>query len=156
MIIEGKATLPAPAPAVWATLLDVQELAACLAGVEEVRQIDDHTFEGAIRASVGPISGHFALRAQIVDAQPPRSLSVHVAGTDSVTHSTMTNDVTLTLTPLSPDATELAHHATVEIKGRLALLGDMVLRATASVMLDDFAKRLGERVAAKGAATLNP
>ncbi len=156
MIIEGKATLPAPAPAVWATLLDVQELAACLAGVEDVHQIDGRTFEGAIRASVGPISGHFALRAQIVDAQPPRSLAVHVEGTDSVTRSTMTNDVTLTLTPLPSGDTELAHHATLEIKGRLALLGDMVLRATAAVMLDDFAKRLGERVASKAAPAPNP
>lgn len=148
MNFEGRATLGAPVQRVWDTLLDVNELAGCLSGVEEVQQVDADTFDGVIRASVGPISGKFDLRARITDRQPLRQLTVLVTGTDSVTKSTLTQRVVLSLTPQGDASTELAHQAEVDIKGRLALLGDMVLRATAAVMLDEFTKRLRTKVEA--------
>ncbi len=149
MNFEGRAHLGAGIQTVWDTLLDVNELADCLSGVEEVQQIDADTFDGVIRASVGPISGKFTLRAHITDRQPLRQLTVRVEGTDSVTKSTLTQTVVLSLSPLGERETELTHTATVDIKGRLALLGDMVLRATAAVMLDEFTKRLRAKVEAK-------
>lgn len=148
MNFEGRATLEAPVQRVWDTLLDVNQLAGCLSGVEDVQQIDADTFDGVIRASVGPISGRFNLRAHITDRQPLQQLTVLVEGTDSVTKSTLTQRVVLSLSPLGEASTEFVHHAEVEIKGRLALLGDMVLRATAAVMLDEFTKRLRTKVEA--------
>ncbi len=41
MIIEGKFTVKAPIQKLWDTLFDVQALAACLPGTEEIKQIDD-------------------------------------------------------------------------------------------------------------------
>jgi carbon monoxide dehydrogenase subunit G len=36
----------------------------------------------------------------------------------------------------------MEYRADVKIKGRLAILGDMVLRATATLILQEFARRL--------------
>jgi carbon monoxide dehydrogenase subunit G len=36
------------------------------------------------------------------------------------------------------------YRADVQIKGRLAILGDMVLRATATLILQEFARRLNK------------
>ena len=114
-------------------------------GVENITQIDDKTFEGSINASVGPISGKFSFRATILDAREPEEMTAEIDGKDSVTKSQLIGRSTMTLTPVGP-ATELAYRATVDVKGRLAILGDMILRTTATLLLDEFTKRLRRQV----------
>ena len=186
--------LDAPPEAVWSLLLDVDRFSACIPGVEDVRPIDDRTFDGTILASVGPMSGTFGFRARILEAEPLRALAAHVDGTDSVTRSTVAADMRMTLSPVADapsertqrtegtnpskrseraehirpteptepteptqaaepaERTELAYHLTVDVHGRLAIVGDMILRATASVMLQEFVTRLRRQlvVAAPG------
>lgn len=146
MLFEGSATINAERPRVWDVLLDVNEFAACMPGVQNVTQLDDRTFEGAIEATVGPISGRFTFRAHIIESDPPRELAAHIEGTDSVTRSTLNADVTATLAALSANQSEVAYRSVVDIQGRLAILGDMVLRATAALMLEEFMNRLRRKV----------
>src|SRR5581483_11397808 len=96
---------------------------ACMPGVENVTQVDDRTFDAAIAASVGPISGRFNFRAHIVESNPPTEMAAQTA---------------------------LAYRATVEVKGRLAILGDMVLRATAALMMEEATRRLRAQLEAPG------
>ena len=147
MILEDSMTIDAPAQEIWDFLLDVKRSAACVPGVEEVTMIDDRTFDGVILARVGPISGKFSFRAKIVDSKPPTELKAEVEGTDSVTKSSLKMDVSMTLTPIDPSSTTFAHRAVVDIKGRLAILGDMVLRTTAVLILDEFTKRIRAQLA---------
>src|SRR5438874_4464514 len=120
MILEHSITIDALAQAIWDFLLDVERSAACVPGVEEVTMIDDRTFDGVILARVGPISGTFSFRAEIVDSNPPSQLKAEVVGTDSVTKSTLKMDVSMTLTPIDPTSTTLSHRAVVDSRGRLA------------------------------------
>ncbi|HLG70538.1 MAG TPA: SRPBCC domain-containing protein [Chloroflexota bacterium] len=146
MRFEDSLVIHAPAKEVWDFLLDVNRFATCMPGVDQIAQIDERTFDGLITASVGPMSGKFQFRAHIVDSKPPTELAANVEGTDSVTKSKLTADVQMTLTAKSEAETELHQRANVEIKGRLAILGDMVVRATASLLLDEFGKRLRQQL----------
>jgi carbon monoxide dehydrogenase subunit G len=67
---------------------------------------------------------------------------VRTEGTDSVTKSTVNTDMTVDLRKLAEDKTQMEYRADVKIKGRLAILGDMVLRATATLILQEFTRRL--------------
>ena len=107
-----------------------------------MRQIDDRTFEGGIRASVGPIDGDFSFRAVLARTDYPSDLVVDVEGTNSMTRSRVVSHVEAGLTSNPDGTTTLAYHATVTTKGRLAIIGDMVLRATAGVMIGQVAKCL--------------
>ena len=142
MIFEDTITVNAPAARVWDFLLDPNCIAACMPGVENVTQIDDRTFDAAIAASVGPISGKFNFRAHIVESRPPTEMAATIDGVDSVTKSKLITNVAMTLTPQGAAQTALAYRATVEVKGRLAILGDMVLRATAALILEEATRRL--------------
>ncbi|MSQ22937.1 MAG: hypothetical protein EXR58_00010 [Chloroflexi bacterium] len=146
MLFEGKIPVHAEPSAVWKLLLDINEFADCVPGVSNVVKIDDSTFDGTIAASVGPISGEFAFRAHIIESDPPRAMAAHVDGTDSVTKSSMTAEMAMTLARLGANETELTYHATVDIRGRLALIGDMVLMATAKLIIQEFTKRLRRKV----------
>ena len=147
MIFEDTITVDAPASRVWEFLLDVDRSAACVPGVDHVTLVDDRTFDGTIEARVGPISGKFSFRARIVESDPPRKLTAQVEGTDSVTKSTMLMNVAMTLEPVRADTTTLAYRAAVDVRGRLAILGDMVLRATAVLILQEFTRRLRAQLA---------
>jgi carbon monoxide dehydrogenase subunit G len=142
VIFEGKIDLSVPIDEAWDFLIDINKFSTCLPGIEEVRQIDDKTFEGALSAAVGPISGKFTFRATILESRPPEQMVVRTEGTDSVTKSTVNADMTVDLRKVTEARTEMDYRADIKIKGRLAILGDMVLRATATLILQEFARRL--------------
>ncbi len=142
MILDGKIDLDAPAEVAWDFLIDINKFSTCLPGIDEVKQIDDKTFDGIISATVGPISGKFSFRSTILESRPPEQMVVRTEGTDSVTKSTVNADMTVDLHKVSEDKTQMDYKADVRINGRLAILGDMVLRATATLILQEFTRRL--------------
>jgi len=142
MIFDGKIDLDVPQQQAWDFLIDINKFSTCLPGIDEVKQIDDKTFDGVISAAVGPISGKFSFRATIVESRPPEQMAVRTEGTDSVTKSIVNADMTVDLREISENKTEMDYRADIKIKGRLAILGDMVLRATATLILQEFTRRL--------------
>jgi uncharacterized protein len=142
MIFDGKIDLDVPTQQAWDFLIDINKFSTCLPGIDEIKQIDDKTFDGVISATVGPISGKFSFRATIVESRPPDQMAVRTEGTDSVTKSTVNADMTVDLREISANKTEMDYRADIKIKGRLAILGDMVLRATATLILQEFTRRL--------------
>lgn len=142
MIFDGKIELGVPTQKAWDFLIDINKFSTCLPGIDEIKQIDDKTFDGIISATVGPISGKFSFRSTIVESRPPDQMIVRTEGTDSVTKSTVNADMTVDLREISQNKTEMDYRADIKIKGRLAILGDMVLRATATLILQEFTRRL--------------
>jgi uncharacterized protein len=146
MIFDGKIDLEVPVQKAWEFLIDINKFSTCLPGIDEVKQIDDKTFDGIISATVGPISGKFNFRSTIVESRPPEQMVVRTEGTDSVTKSTVNADMTVDLRSISDTKSQMDYQADVKIKGRLAILGDMVLRATATLILQEFTRRLRKGV----------
>jgi uncharacterized protein len=151
MIFEGKIDLDVPIIKTWDFLIDINKFSSCLPGLE-VKQIDDKTFDGVIVASVGPISGKFSFRATIVESKPPEQMIVRTEGKDSVTKSTVNADMTVDLHEPAANETVMDYRADIKIKGRLGILGDMVLRATATLILQEFTRRLRQGVGATAQA----
>ena len=146
MKLAGRIEIAAPADRVWALINDPIGLATCVPGVQAVRQIDERTFGGTITAAVGPMEGTFEFTAVIERSQFPADLLVEMNGVDSVTKSQLVAGVSASLEALEPARTALAYSATINVKGRLAILGDMILRATASVMISELVKCLKARL----------
>ena len=142
MKLDGTISMAASAADVWALIINPISLSACMPGVQDIRQIDDRTFEGTISASVGPIDGNFAFRSVMTRAVFPDDLVVRVEGTDSVTKSRLEMDVVVALSELGSESTDLTYRAEVRVKGRLAILGEMMLRATAGMMIGEVTKCL--------------
>ncbi len=142
MILEGKIAAEVPAVKAWNFLMDIDRFASCVPGLEQVTQIDERTFDGVVSATVGPISGKFTFRSTILESAPPSRMVVQTDGSDSVTHSAVVARLTVTLGEASENHTEIGYRADIAINGRLAILGDMVLRATSALVLEEFARRL--------------
>ena len=146
MRLDGTIDIAAPRAAVWAVVVDPRDLAACVPGVSAIRQIDARTFAGVVRASIGPIDGDFSFEAVLSETAEPTDLVVDVAGVDSVTGSRVVTQLVATLAEPEPNRTTLRYQATVSIKGRLAIVGEMVLRATAGMMIGQVSRCLRARL----------
>jgi hypothetical protein len=142
MILDGRIDLDVTVQRAWDFLIDINKFSSCLPGIDEVNQIDDKTFDGIISAAVGPISGKFNFRSTILESRPPEQMVVRTEGTDSVTKSAVNADMTVDLRQVSEFKSQMSYKADVRINGRLAILGDMVLRATATLILQEFTRRL--------------
>lgn len=145
MKYDGKVAFRAAPADVWRVVLDIEQFAECMPGVQNVVKIDDRTFEGGMSAKVGPVSGDFAFRAEIVEAEEPVRLAARVEGEDSLTKSAMIAAIEMTLAEADGGG-ELAYAAEVNIKGRLGIVGDMILRATGMQVIDEFFNRLRAKV----------
>jgi carbon monoxide dehydrogenase subunit G len=144
--LSGSIPIAADPAAVWGLIVDPAALAGCVPGVRGVREVDERTFDGAITASVGPINGDFSFRATLERTVYPDDLTVRVAGIDSVTKSRLEVVASAALSEPASGGTILTYDATVDVKGRLAILGEMVLRATASLMVGQVTECLRARL----------
>lgn len=149
MRLDGRIEIAATSAAVWRAITDPLDLASCVPGVGEVRQVDERTFAGSVRASVGPIDGDFSFRSTIARMDFPADLVVEVEGTDSLTGSLVVAHIEAALSAESDDRTTLTYRATITTRGRLAIIGDMVLRATAGVMIGQVTTCLRARLEAE-------
>ena len=149
MILDGTIDLDVSVQKAWDFLIDIDRFSTCLPGIDSVTQIDDKTFDGIISATVGPISGKFTFRSTIVESKAPEQMVVKTKGQDTVTKSTVNADMTVDLRRVSDDKSQMDYKADVNINGRLGILGDMVLRATATLILQEFTKRLHQGLGAQ-------
>lgn len=145
MKLAGGIEIGAPADRVWTLIIDPMALSSCIPGVSEVRQVDERTFQGSITASVGPVDGDFAFTATLTKREFP-DLEVRLEGMDSVTKSRLEATVAASLTSTHPSQSSLAYTARISVSGRLAILGEMILRATAGLMITEVTRCLRARL----------
>jgi carbon monoxide dehydrogenase subunit G len=142
MKLKGEIAINASPRAIWDVMVAPLRLAGCVPGVVAVNQVDQRTFEGLVRAAVGPMSGEFQFTSEIVENRFPDELIVQVNGVDSISKSQVEMTVNASVSPLDERVTNLTYAAVVSVKGRLAILGEMMLHATANGMVIEVAKCL--------------
>ena len=143
MRLRGAIDVRVPAARAWSLLDDAERLAAAVPGFESAER------SGVITASVGPVAGRFRFTSRVVERRPGESMTVTVEGEEALTRSRLSGRVVLSVAATDAAATRLAYVADVAPEGRLAVLGDMVLRATAGLFLRELGDRL--RLEALGA-----
>ncbi len=148
-IFEESFRIPAPRERVWEFLQDYAQVAPCVPGCEEVVAHDADNFTARIRVKVGPISTNQVVRLTVTERVPPERLSSIGKGEDSKLASRVTVKGTLWLDAGNGDvATDVRCQVEVQLTGRLATLGEHIMRAKTREMVGIFAERLRQAMAA--------
>jgi carbon monoxide dehydrogenase subunit G len=142
---DGTVTVPAERETVWETVTDPEVLTACVMGAEEVRRVDDRTYEGVVRQSLAGLTVALDGQVEIENLDRPERLAFSGVGTDDRTNSRMEADAEVTLTA-DADETTLAYDVTVTFAGRLATLGARVLRRQVRTNVDTYFDNLVDHV----------
>src|SRR5690349_23359064 len=111
MIVDQKATIPAPVDDVWAFVNDIPAVSRCVPGVEEFGKIDDDNYEGALKVRVGPIGVRLQGKILVVERDRENLTSaMQVSATEKRINSTVSAKTTMRLVPLTDNETELNIH----------------------------------------------
>jgi uncharacterized protein len=151
MTFTQSCTITASREAVWDFLMDMENIAHCLPGVQDVRQVDAETYDGTLRIKMGPIA--LALQGTITVEAKDRA-QWHGAMRAEAKDRKLGGGVRarLGMNLLEKGATETEMHVTLEahVLGKIGEFGQPVMRKRADGMLQDFARQVSERLAGRG------
>jgi len=139
MIITESFTLQADRNRVAALLTDIERVAACVPGVEDVEMTEPNTYKAVLKTQVGPIKSSFTGSVQIDPSEAPARLRAKGQGKDRSTQSMAKVGFSASLEEIGDGLTRVNAEADISIRGRLGQFGTGVIQATATQVLNDFA-----------------
>lgn len=137
--IEERFEVQAPVERVWKYMIDPQRVVGCLPGAELLEQQDEHTFLGAIKVKVGPLSMSYKGHAKFTDLNEEIHQVRMVGEAREVTGSGSTK-VTMvsTVTPLAAGGSEVSVNADVELVGKIVQFGRGMIEEVSRQMFRQF------------------
>lgn len=142
MQLEHRAVVKATPERVWAFVMDVPRMAACLPGAEGVTPDGEDAYRGALKVRVGPIGLRLEGRLIVVerdDANYRAALRAEAA--DKKVSGAVRSGMALSLQPVEA-GTELKVVSDVHIMGKLGEFGQPVIRKKADEMMGAFTQNL--------------
>jgi len=137
--IEEKFEVQAPVERVWQYLIDPKRVVDCLPGAELLEQKDDHTFLGAIKVKVGPLSMSYKGEAKFTEVNAETHQVRMVGNAREVTGSGSTKVSMLsTVVPLASGASEVSVNADVELVGKIVQFGRGMIEEVSRQMFRQF------------------
>ena len=143
MRIEERIEVPVSGEDAWRFLWQTQRLAACLPGCVAVREVyPSRRYQATFEDHIGPYAVRFEMAVTVEKAEPPSYLRLHVFGEDRRLGASQNADLDVTVQPLAPGRTAIAVVAEVQIIGKVATLGQSVIKRKAKQVLSEFAKNV--------------
>ncbi|HLO77900.1 MAG TPA: SRPBCC domain-containing protein [Magnetospirillum sp.] len=144
MNVSGEFRVPTARETVWRALHDPDTLRVCIPGCEDVQAIGDHQFAGRMMARVGAVSTVFTGHLIVSDETFPKGWQVS-AHAESPTAGWADGTANVRLAAVS-GGTLVTYRIHLDPGGRLASVGDRLLRGVAMRMANDFFTRLTEHL----------
>jgi carbon monoxide dehydrogenase subunit G len=139
MIITESFTLQADRARVASLLTDIERVAACVPGVENVEMTEPNTYKAVLKTQIGPIKSSFSGSVEVDPSEAPDRLTAKGQGKDRSTQSMAKVGFSASLEEIGDGTTRVDAEADISIRGRLGQFGTGVIQATATQMLNDFA-----------------
>jgi uncharacterized protein len=150
MRFENEATLSAPRDAVWSFLMDVPNVATCVPGAEDVKQLDsDSSYSGVMKVRVGPISLSLSGIVTIDERdQLAGRATMSAQASDRRVGGAVNAKVTMTISEASPGQTHLSVVTDANVLGKLGEFGQPVIRKKSEQIMEQFVINVQKRLSA--------
>jgi uncharacterized protein len=136
----------APVDDVWTFLWQADKVGACLPGCKEVRTIRPfHQYEAVVEERVGPFRAHFDWAIDVQDQIPMSRIAIVARGKDTKLAATARAQMTVALEAVN-HGSRLAIDSELQVTGKIASLGQVVLRRKSDEVVTQFAEALRRRL----------
>jgi len=137
--IEERFEVAAPVESVWKYLIDPRRVVGCLPGAELIEQQDDHTFLGAIKVKVGPLSMSYKGQAKFTEINEEAHQVRMVGDAREVGGSGSTKVSMLsTVSPLAGGGSEVLVNADIDLVGKIVQFGRGMIEEVSRQMFRQF------------------
>ncbi len=152
MTFTQTCTITASRETVWEFLLNMENVAHCLPGLEGVTELSPDTYEGTLRVKVGPIA--LALQGRLtVEAHDPSRWhgAMRAEAKDRRLGGGVRAHLSMDLVEKGPVETQMLVTLEAHILGKIGEFGQPVMRRKADAMLQEFAQRVSQQLLAQQA-----
>ncbi len=149
MELAGSHLFAAPQAVVWRVLTDPETLRRSLPGCQKFDPQPDGSYAVTITIGIAAIKGTYTGTVQQLDEQPPDSYTLKVAARGGV--GFVDGQGFFTLAPGGPDGrqTQVQYTGTAQVGGKIAGVGQRLLKAGAEMIAGQFFKALDKELVAK-------
>ena len=147
MKFEQTCTIAASRSSVWDFLMNMENVANCLPGVQNFEPIDDDHFNGALRVKVGPVSLTFQGTVHVESRDHENWVgTVRAEAKDRKVGGGVKAHLNMGLVEKSATETEMHVELDTHILGKIGEFGQPVIRKKTDAMLQDFAKNVNQQL----------
>ena len=147
MKLENRCLVPASVDRAWALLLDIPQVAPCIPGVQDVEADGENRFTAVMQVRVGPVRLNFSGTINVLEQDKEKGEAhFRVEAADRKVGGSIRADMTMQLTLVSPEESELVIVTDTVFMGKIGELGQPIIRRKANSTLEDFAKNLAKQV----------
>jgi len=154
MEFDNSFEVPLPPAEAWKVLLDIERIAPCMPGAELTEVVGENTYKGRIGVRLGPVALTFAgiVKFEEID-DAKHTARVSAQGTDAKGRGGANAASVFRLEPASGGSKVLVH-TNLTLSGAVAQYGRGVgiIQATATQIMNQFAKGLKDKLVQEGAA----
>lgn len=157
MKVQEQFVVAGPASTVWEFFEQVDRVARCVPGVEDVTVVDDANSRVRVTQAVGPMTATFDMKMRITAREPGRSMEFTGIGRSvrgAAGNVRSTNRVQLE--DVEDGSTRVLLESEVALGGMLGSVGQKVVAKQASVVTKGFARTLEQELSAGGAEAGKP
>jgi len=133
MRIEGEHNFQGSREQVWELVRDPSVLATALPGTQELEQLSETEYAGAINLRVGPIGGSFSGKIFVEEENPPKYVKLRAEGEGKPGFFKGSGDVNLV--DQGDGSTLMKYAGDVQIGGKLASVGQRLIDTTSKSMI---------------------
>ena len=142
MKFEQIIEIPKPKIDIDKTLADIPTVALFIPGVQEVRELEDGSFEGELRVKVGPMSILLNGKVDVEQNEQTDEWMLKAKAQDKRIGGGVSSTIVVKVKQLDSGNTELAIDSDVQLTGRLGELGQPLIKRKAAAMINGFAENL--------------
>jgi carbon monoxide dehydrogenase subunit G len=135
---------------VWLFLLDVENVARCLPGVEQLKRLAEDTYEGTLKLKIGPIT--LALKGVLkVESRDNERYSgvMRADAKDSRLGGGVRARLGMDLLEKSEQETQMDVTLEAHVLGKIGEFGQPMMKKKADAMLADFARQVSAKLASE-------
>lgn len=146
MKLDGSYRFAESREQVWATLMDPDAIAGAIPGVQEFVPLEgeEYAWRAIVKVNMAAVSGRFSGQVHMSEIQPPVSYRLTVSGEGQ--GSIISGSVLMQLRDGDGGDTELKWEAEANISGKLARIGQRLIKAAANMMSKRFFGNLARRI----------
>ncbi len=148
MKLEGTYLFRETREQVWSTLMDPAAISSAIPGVEEFVPLEgeEYAWRAIAKVSMAAVSGRFAGQVHMSEIQPPTRYRLTVSGEGQ--GSIISGSVVMRLEEKEGGGTALHWDAEANISGKLARIGQRLIKAAANMMSKRFFGNLARQIRA--------
>lgn len=135
---------------VWKFLWEVERLARCLPGCQEVEEIEPQKkYKVVVEERIGPFKARFEMDVEVLDLDLESRVRIQAVGKDRKLGASTRADLDVQLQELGPAKTELNVTADIQVVGKIASLGQVAIKRKAQDIVARFANAIATELASE-------